>query len=314
MRLIFMGTPVPAAKILETLIASQQHEIVGVITQPDRPKGRGLKLAFSPVKETALHHQLKLEQPDKLKDGKMVRWIDGLKPDVIVVVAYGKILPREILDIPKYGCINVHASLLPKYRGAAPVQWALLNGEKETGITIMRLDEGMDTGDIILRGKIIIDDDINAEKLLEKLFDLGAPLLLSALQQIEKGTAEYQKQNDGQVTFAPSLTKESGEIDWRKSAPEIHNRIRALVPWPSAHTYYQKKALKILASKVNGPVLEKGGHPGEIIQIVKGIGFVIACGQGHLLVTEVQPEGGKAMSAAAFSYGHAVKSGETLPS
>ncbi|MFA5840550.1 MAG: methionyl-tRNA formyltransferase, partial [Candidatus Margulisiibacteriota bacterium] len=244
MRIVFMGTPTPAATILEFILASSSHEVVGVITQPDRPKGRGLKLSFSPVKEVAVKNNLLVEQPEKIKDGKIVRWLERLQPDIIIVVAYGKILPKEILEIPKFGCINIHASLLPKYRGAAPVQWALLNGEKETGLSIMKIDEGLDTGAILLQQKIAIAEDDNAETLLHKLFAGGGVLLKEALNLLESKQADFIPQKDSVATFAPSLTKESGEIDWRKSASELHNRVRALIPWPAAHTYYNKKQLK----------------------------------------------------------------------
>ncbi|MBU1026777.1 MAG: methionyl-tRNA formyltransferase [Candidatus Margulisbacteria bacterium] len=314
MKIIFMGTPQVAAETLKELIKSK-HEIICVVTQPDRPKGRGQKVVFSPVKEVALQNDLPLEQPEKVKNNKVfVSLLKSLNPDIIVVVAYGMLLPKEILDIPKYGCLNVHASLLPKYRGAAPVQWALLKGEQETGITVMRLNELLDTGDIIFQEKVEIDDNDNAITLLDKLFDLGKGTLLKALGQIENGTVKYIKQNDSQATNAPMIKKESGEIDWTKSANEIHNRIRAMVPWPVAHTFYKEKLLKIWRSEIHVLGLEtKTKQPGTIIQVVKNLGFVVATGNGNLLVSEVQLEGKKRMPAYNFVNGHDVKINETLP-
>lgn len=315
MKIVFMGTPGPAASILEALI-SAKHGILCVVTQPDRPKGRGQKVSFPPVKEVALKYALPLEQPEKVKGNTaFIALLKSLKPDMVVVVAYGKILPKEVLNIPKYGCINVHASLLPKYRGAAPIQWALLNGEKETGVTIMKIEELLDAGEIILQEKVKIDDEDNAETLSNKLFGLSGKLLLEALRQIEEGRAKYTPQNETEVTFAPAITKESAEIDWRKSALEIHNRIRALVSWPTAHTFYREKRLKILKSKIQ--VVDLAARPklpGTITAIVKEEGFVVTTGSGCLLMVEVQPEAGKKMKAYEFAIGHGLQSGEVFPS
>lgn len=309
-----MGTPEPAASILQELI-SACHEIVCVVTQPDRPKGRGRKVAFPPVKEMALKHDLAVEQPEKVKNnGVFVSLVKSLKPDLIVVVAYGKILPREILEIPKSGCVNVHASLLPKYRGAAPIQWALLNGESETGITIMKINERLDAGEVILQKKKKIGAQDDAVTLSEKLFSEGSRLLLRALEQIEKGTVKYAAQNEAEASFAPSLTKESGEIDWKKPALEIHNRIRGLVPWPVAHTYYKEKPLKIWKSEIRIADLEtEFKQAGTVVQIVKNTGFIVAAGKGHLLVRQVQPEAGKSMPAYNFVIGHDLREGTVFP-
>ena len=310
MRIIFMGTPEPAAKILESLIAAK-HEVVAVVTQPDRPKGRGRKVTFPAVKAVALKHDLPVEQPEKVKNNKVFfSLLKYLKPDVIVVVAYGKILPKEILDIPTNGCLNVHASLLPKYRGAAPIQWALLNGEQETGVTIMRLDEGLDTGPIVLQTKVKIEEQDDSITLLEKVFVKGNPLLLKVLEQIESGKVQYLEQDNSQASFAPTIQKEAGELDFKKSAREIVNRIRALVPWPGAQTIRSEKLLKIWrAKKVSGAY----ALPGTIVEIVKGVGFVVAAGEGNLLVLEVQSEGKKRISAYDYVIGHDVKIAETLP-
>ncbi|MFH1825910.1 MAG: methionyl-tRNA formyltransferase [bacterium] len=313
MRIIFMGTPQPAADVLQELLKTK-HEISLVVTRPDRPKGRGQKLSFSPVKEIALENNLPLEQPENIRDGEMVRLIDGKRPDVIVVVAYGKILPKEILEIPRFGCLNLHASLLPKYRGAAPIQWALLNGEKTTGITVMKIDETLDTGDILLQERIGITDDDNSITLSKKLFKTGAVMLVEVLEQIEKGRASYTKQDDAEKSYAPLLTKKSGEIDWRKSAEEIYNRIRALVSWPVANTYFKQKQLRIFQSTVDGRrAAAKKALPGEVIEIIKNQGFVVATGRGGLVVQEVQAEGKKRMAAHNFVLGHDVKPGLVLP-
>ncbi|OGC08369.1 methionyl-tRNA formyltransferase [candidate division WOR-1 bacterium RIFCSPLOWO2_12_FULL_45_9] len=314
MRIVFMGTPEPAAKILQELI-SAKHEILCVVTQPDRPKGRGQKMAFSPVKELALKHSLSIEQAEKIKGNRLfASLIKSLKPDIIVVVAYGKILPKEILDIPKHGCLNIHASLLPKYRGAAPIQWALLNGERETGVTIMRLDERLDTGDIIFQEKIKINQEDDSLSISKKLFAKAGKLLLAALEQIKTKKVKYIKQNDKEATFAPLITKESGELNWRSAADEIHNRIRAMVPWPGAHTIFRKKLLKIWQAKVyNCEATSKMQLPGTIVEIVKGAGFVVAASGSNILISEVQPEGKKRMSAYDFVIGYDVKNGEILP-
>ena len=314
MRIIYLGTPQPAADLLSALIAAG-HEIVCIITQPDRPRGRGQKVTFSPVKEVALKHSLPIEQPERLKNNPVfLSLLQSLKPELGVVVAYGKILPPEILAIPKHGFINLHASLLPKYRGAAPIQWALLKGEKETGITIFRLTEQLDEGPIISQEKIYISEDDNAVTLSEKLFKAAPVLMLNTLEKIEKGSAQFTGQNEAAATFAPMLTKESAEIDWKKSASEIHDRIRALVAWPGAHTIYQEKRLKIITTRLGiFDLRHEPKLPGEILQLVKDEGFIVATGAGDLLVLEVQLEGGKKMRAFDFAIGHDVKIGETLP-
>ena len=314
MRIVFMGTPEPAKKILQALLDAKK-EVVLVVTQPDRPKGRRLKVSKSPVKELAEKVRISIETPERVKDKIFIEKLKSIAPDIIVVAAYGKILPKEILDIPKHGCINVHASLLPKYRGAAPIQWALMNGEKETGVTIFRLKETLDTGDIILQKSIPIEDNDDAETLSGKLFDLGGKLLLEAIDLIENGKAEYKPQKEADASYAESLRKESGVIDWHKSAIDIHNRVRAMYPWPGAHTYYNGKILKILKSEIKIVNLEtKHKDPGTIIDVVKELGFIVATGKGHILIKEVQPAGKKKMRAFDFCIGHNVKAGVVLPS
>ncbi|MFC1767878.1 methionyl-tRNA formyltransferase [Candidatus Margulisiibacteriota bacterium] len=310
MKIIFMGTPEPAAKCLQVLIEAKE-EIIAVITQPDRPKGRGLKLTPSPVKELALKNDMRILQPEKLKDKVLTAEIRSLAPELIVVVAYGNIIPKEILDIPKYGCINVHASLLPRYRGAAPIQYAIMKGEKETGVTIFKLSETLDTGDIISQVKVPIDIEDTSRTLFPKIFDAAAKLLVHTIRLIKEGKAGAVKQNDKGATYAPTLKREQGVIDWKQPARSIYNKIRAFDPWPGAHTYHNDKTLKIWRSEV---VERDKGVPGKISDIMKGEGFVIGAGEGSLLVLEVQPQAGKRMSAYQFAIGHELKVGDNLPS
>ncbi|MFH1709681.1 MAG: methionyl-tRNA formyltransferase [bacterium] len=324
MKILFMGTPEPAQVCLNALIGAKE-ELVAVITQPDRPKGRGLLLAPTPVKETALLHDLPVFQPEKLKDREVPELIRGFKPDLIVIVAYGKILPKEILDIPKYGTINVHASLLPKYRGAAPVQRAILNGDKFAGITIMKVTETLDAGAIILQESIPIYETDNTAALTQKLFKLGAQLLVKAVSQIKSGKAVYVEQDEKEVSYAPTLKKEDGVIDWKKKAYEIRNQIRAFDPWPVAYTYYNGKILRIFAAEKcetgdatrlpasRGELARQGCEAGRIIEIRKNKGFIVGVCDGALLVTEVQFESGRKMSAWEFLMGHKIKVGDILP-
>lgn len=314
MKIIFFGTPEPAAKILAALPV-MGVEIVGVVTQPDRRKGRGLKSAFSPVKELALQHNWPLAQPERVKaNADFQAWLAERKPDLAIVVAYGQILPQDLLDIPRHGFINLHASLLPKYRGAAPIQWALLKGEQVTGLTIFRLTAGLDTGPILAQQSVVIDDNDNAAALSAKLFAAGGELLANLLPAIADGKAPGGPQNESAATYAPTLTKESGEIDWQKSAREIHNRIRGLYPWPAAHTFFHGERLKLLASELAGPDLSTAAHlPGTIVVLLKEDGFIVATGEGNLLIKQLQLASGKVLKASDFSRGHDVKSGETLP-
>ncbi|MBU0574487.1 MAG: methionyl-tRNA formyltransferase [Candidatus Margulisbacteria bacterium] len=316
MQILFMGTPDHAAGILQALLDAQEN-VAAVITQPDRPKGRGQKLSPSPVKLVAMNRHLPVEQPEKAKDPAFVSMVNSYSPELIVAAAYGKILPKAVLDIPKYGCINVHASLLPKYRGAAPIQWAILNGEIETGITIMQMAEELDAGDIILQKKVPIDINDNTATLGNKLFEVGQSALLEAIDQIKSGKARRIPQKASEATFAPSLSKESGEIDWKKKALEIHNRIRAMNPWPGAHTFFRKKRMLIWGScavETQRIASLRAPAPGRVMEIVKNKGLVIATGDGLLLLTEVQLEGGKRMNAYNLVIGHKIKVGDILPS
>jgi methionyl-tRNA formyltransferase len=314
LRIVFFGTPDEAAAILKSL-TEENREIIGVVTQPDRPRGRGLSVESSPVKKLALSLGLPVLQPEKLSDKTFEKIFLSLKADIGVVVAYGKIIPKKILEIPKHGFINVHASLLPKYRGAAPIQWALLNGEDETGVTIFKLVEALDAGEVLSSQSIWIGDDDTAGALSKKLFDLGAKLLNDCLNDIERGKVKAVKQNEKLVSFAPKIGKESSVIDWKAPAKNVFNRIRAMNPHPGAHTYYRGKILKILKSEIKIVDLEtKHKDPGVIVDIIKGIGFIVATGSGHILIKEVQPAGKKPMKAFDFYLGHRLKSGEVLPS
>lgn len=304
MRVLFMGTPDFAVPSLKCLLAAG-YEVVGVFTQPDRPKNRGMKLQAPPVKEFALQHDIPVFQPEKLKDGMATSIIRELNPELIVVAAYGRILPKEILDFPELGCINVHSSLLPKYRGAAPIHWAILNGEEESGVTIMHMAEELDAGDIISQKKIMIDPDETVEVLHDRLAMLGAELLTETILEIQKGTAKRAKQDKDFVSYAPMLSRELSPMDWTHSAQALHNQVRGLIPWPSAVTELSGVRCKILKTKVlqeasqeaAGTVLEAGNS-----------GIKIACGGGSvLLIEELQPEGKRRMSAADYLRGNPLK-------
>ena len=319
-----MGTPAFAVPTLKALIA-QGHEIVCVVTQPDRPKGRGRKLTAPPVKEVAIAHHIPFLQPTKIKGDDFLADLKAYKPDLIVVAAYGRILPAHLIDMPPLGTINVHASLLPKYRGAAPVQWAIINGEAETGVTIMQMDEGLDTGAILLTEKIPIAHDDTASTLMEKLAELGAAALNSALDLLAVGKLSPMAQDDGLATFAPPLSKDQGLLDWLKSAFAISCLIRGLDPWPTTYTFLEKKRLRFFAPRViDGPAessrlaqaLSSRGLqpvPGMICR-ADADGVVIAAGKGYLSVLEIQPEGGKRMSTDAFLRGHSLAIGQVFHS
>lgn len=309
-RIIFMGTPAFSVPILKALIDSED-EIVAVVTQPDRPKGRGQKISFSPVKKLALEFNIPIFQPEKIKESTFIKQLRSLKPELIVVAAYGQILPKEILNIPTYGCLNVHASLLPKYRGAAPINWAIVCGEKETGITIMLMDEGLDTGDILLMESISIGEEETAGELHDRLALLGAKLIIKAIDGLKKGLLIPQKQPEEGVSYAPMIKKKDGLADFKKSALELANLIRGFDPWPSVYTYYEGKLLRLFRPKV---ILDTPLEPpGTIIKADKE-GILIATGQGSLLIREVQFEGGKRMPVKTFLLGHNIKPGTKFKS
>ena len=305
MRIVFMGTPDFAVPCLETLL-QRGHEICGVFTQPDKPKGRKYILTPPPVKELALQRGIPVYQPKNLRNEESVECIRALAPDCIVVVAYGKILPKEILQIPPMGCINVHGSLLPKYRGAAPIQWAVINGEKMSGVTTMFMAEGLDTGDMLLRTETEILPEETAGELFDRLAPMGAELLGKTLEELEKGSLHPEKQRSEEASYAPQLSKDMADLDWNEQADVLHNRIRGMNPWPVAYTFYKGQMLKIYSSFVAG---NRDGQPGEIIQ-EKGRLYV-CCGGGSLLeLSELQCQGKKRMQTADFLRGHSFAPGE----
>lgn len=308
LNIVFMGTPEFAVPSLEKLIESG-HNVMLVITQPDKPKGRGKKISYSPVKECAIKNNIEVFQPPKLKNNKEIfDKLSQLNPDLIVVAAYGKILPEEILQIPRYGCINVHASLLPKYRGAAPINWAIINGEKETGITIMYMEKGLDTGDILLQMSIPILEEDNSETIHDKLAVLGGNALIDAINKMEDGALMPVKQDDSKATYAPILEKSIGLINWQKDAVEIKNLVRGLRPWPVAYTYYKGNMLKIWAAEVYS--YEGKEKPGTVIYA--GNTLVVKCGKDALKILEIQSEGTRRMTVEEYLRGHIIGKGEQL--
>jgi methionyl-tRNA formyltransferase len=307
MKAVFMGTPDFAVPPLKALI--EKHEVVAVISQPDKPKGRGKHLMPTPVKAVALEHNIPVYQPEKIKAEDAVELVKSFNADVIVVVAYGQILPESILNAPKYGCINVHGSLLPKYRGAAPIQWAVIDGEPTSGVTIMYMEKGLDCGDMILKREIPIAPEDTYGTLYDKISELGADALMEALTLLENGTASPQKQDDSLSTYAVKIEKEMGLIDWSKKSNEIINHIRGFNPMPGAFTNYGDEVLKLwMAERADG---EYSGAVGEIVAVTKK-GFVVKCGDGAVLVTLMQAKGGKRMAAADYMRGHSIETGVIL--
>ena len=295
-----MGTPDFSVPALERI--ASEHEVVAVVTQKDKPKGRGQSVAYTPVKESALKLNIPVLQPDKVKEDSFVEELRALNPDVIVVIAFGQILSKEILDMPKYGCVNVHASLLPKYRGAAPIQWAVIDGEEKSGVCTMKMDEGLDTGDIIDEEEVELDPKETGGSLFDKLATLGGELILKTLQNLEFGDAQFIKQDDSKSTYAKKMTKDLGHIDFTKDAVSIERLIRGLNPWPSAFTYLDGKVMKIW----DADVVEAGGEPGTVISEDKD-SFVIATGEKALKVNELQLEGKKRMKASDFLNGRSIE-------
>ena len=293
-----MGTPDIAATCLTKIIADG-FEVVGVYTQPDRPKGRGMKMVFSPVKEVAIAHDIPVFQPENFRADEDVQTLADLKPDVCAVVAYGRILPQRVLDIATYGNVNIHASLLPQYRGSAPYQWAVLEGLTETGVTAQHMALKMDAGDIIDVAKTPIGENETAGELLDKLAVLGADLLSRVLKKFEKGRPEGMKQDESKVSFAPMLDKTMCPIDWSKTAQQVHNQVRGLHPWPVATMELKGQKFKVHATAI----VDGKGEPGEILGLTK-TGLKIACGQGAVEVRSLQAEGGKRMNAPDYFRGH----------
>ena len=306
MKIVYMGTPDFAVNPLHAL-AEAGYEVAGVITQPDKPKGRGKTMLPTPVKEEAMKHGFPVYQPVKVRDPEFLQVLEKLDPDIIVVAAFGQIIPKSILELPKYGCINIHASLLPKYRGAAPIQQAVIDGEKESGVTIMRMGTGLDTGDMISRIVVPIAKDETGGTLFDKLAEAGAKLLVETLPHIFDGTAVYEKQPEESPTpYAGMITKQMGLMDFRKSAEELERLVRGLNPWPSAYTFLNGKTLKVWKCKVSTEKTD--AVPGTIFLADKE-GIHTACGEGVLILTEVQLEGKKRMETEAFLRGYHIENG-----
>lgn len=304
MKLIFMGTPDFAVPCLEKLIESG-HEVSAVFTQPDKPVGRKQVLTPPDVKVCALKHGLTVYQPNSMRDGTAMEIIREIDPDAIIVAAYGKILPKEILDFPRYGCINVHGSLLPKYRGAAPIQWSVINGDPETGVTIMQMNEGIDTGDMLLQKALPIGIDDTAESMFDKLAELGAKTLIEALEKLERGELSPEKQDESHATYASMLDKSISLIDWNISGTAVHNLVRGLYSWPVAYTLLHGKKLKILRTSP----CDKSGEAGKVLSLDP---LTVACGEGSVIIHELQLEGKKRMDAKTFLVGHKLSVGELI--
>lgn len=307
MKVIFMGTPDFSVGTLNALITAG-HEITLAVTQPDKPKGRGKSMQYPPVKEAALEHGIEVYQPRRVREPECIEFLRKYEADIIVVVAFGQILPKEILEMPRYGCINVHASLLPKYRGAAPIQWAVINGEEVTGVTTMRMDEGLDTGDMILKEEVVLDKEETGGSLFDRLAKTGADLCVKTLKAIEEGTATYTPQNHEEATHTTMIKKQLGEMDWTKPAQELECLVRGLNPWPSAYTHLNGKTLKIWKTTV----LEKetGKEPGTI-EVGKNT-IAVQTGKGMLQLEEIQLEGKKRMQTDAFLRGVSLETGMVL--
>ena len=335
MKVVYMGTPDFAVGALEAIIAAG-HQVTAVVTQPDKPKGRGKEVQMSPVKACALRHDIPVFQPAKIKEAEAVETLRGYQADIFVVAAFGQILSEEILAMPKYGCVNIHASLLPKYRGAGPIQWAIINGEKITGVTIMQMDKGLDTGDMLFQTEVEIASDETADTLHDKLAAAGARLIVEALEKIETGEVTPVKQNDADSCYAKMLQKSMGKIDWQMEAEKLDCLIRGLISWPGASTVYRGKTLKIWQEEVvleeasagsvspgqkrtaeNGVTEQEkeaavgNALPGTVVRVDKDA-FYVQTGKGVLKVLAVQPEGKKRMAVKDFLLGYPVKTGETL--
>jgi len=309
LRIIFLGTADLACASLQTLAGDAKFQIAAVVTQPDRPRGRDLKPQPSPVKTLARQLGLPVLQPERARDEKFIAELRALQPDLIVVVAYGQILPPAILDLPRYGCLNVHTSLLPKYRGAAPIQQALANGDTETGVTIMKMDAGLDTGPLVAQRRLSIRSEDDAAVLHDRLAQLGAGLLAQTIPDYIAGRIQPLPQPAAGMSYAVKIKKEDGRIDWNRPAREIRNRLRAFTPWPGGFTFLPGLPKAQLLKIWKAEVVEKSGSPGEILSADK-TGVVVGCGEGALRILELQREGGRRMSAAEFLAGHALKPGD----
>ena len=306
MRILFMGTPEFAQKSLEALV-EDNRDVVCVITQPDKPKGRGLDMAMPEVKVYALEHNIPVYQPETLKDGAILPILEEFNPDIIIVVAYGKILPEYILNFPKYGCVNIHGSLLPKYRGAAPIQRAVIDGEKVSGVTSMYMEKGLDTGDMLIKRELPIGETTTAGEYHDALAILGGEVLLETIDALEKGEIIPEKQEDVLSTYAHQLSKAEGEINWNNTNEEIYNKVRGLNPWPKAFSFLGKKRFVVDFVYKS----EKSGNPGEVIE-ANDDGIIIACGKGSVIIKDIKIEGKKMMPVADFLRGHKIEKGTVL--
>lgn len=309
LRVVFMGTPIFALSSFEAL--AEAEEVIAVVTQPDRAQGRGLAVSLSPIKTAALERGLPVYQPERIrKEPGFVEMLKGLAPDLIVVVAFGQILPETVLKIPPLGCINVHASLLPKYRGAAPIQWALIRGEKESGVTTMQMDPGMDTGPILLQASIPVGPAETAGSLSDRLAQIGAELLIETLSKLKEGKVTPIPQDSAKAILAPLLKKEDGEIRWEETPQSIFNRWRGLTPWPGTTTYYEGERWKLISIQI-GKGEGRRGSPGEIVGLSEK-GLEVAAGMGYIIIDRLQPEGGRVMTPREYAAGHPIRTGSVL--
>lgn len=310
MKVIFMGTPDFSVGTLEALIEAG-HEVALVVTQPDKPKGRGGKMQYTPVKEVAVAHNIPVYQPKRIREPECIEELRKYNADIMVVIAFGQILPKEILEMTPYGCVNVHASLLPSYRGAAPIQWAVINGEKVSGVTTMQMNEGLDTGDMLLKVEIPLDEKETGGSLHDKLAEAGARLCVETLDALKAGTVTPEKQGDSPTAYAKMLDKHMGKIDWKMSAKEIERLIRGLNPWPSAYTRWNEndKGMKIWEAEVAEGQTDKDA--GTVVEVAKD-GFFVQTGDGLLKITALQIPGKKRMDAAAFLRGYQMETGTVL--
>ena len=309
-RIVYMGTPDFAVEPLEAIIKAG-YEVAAVVTQPDKQKGRGKEVKMTPVKECALRHGIPVFQPVKIKEPEAVAELEKYQADLFVVAAFGQLLSEEILNMPEYGCINTHASLLPAYRGAAPIQWAVLNGEKESGVTIMQMDKGLDTGDMLLKRSVELSPTETGDSLHDKLMHLGAELIVEALPKLEKGELVPEKQKDELSSYAKKLTKAMGQIDWSKDAVSLERWIRGLNSWPSAYTFFGGKTLKIWEAQVAEENGAQKAEPGQVVSVSRE-GFTVACGQGALQILSLQLEGKKRVLTREFLLGYQVEPGMIL--
>lgn len=307
MNIVFMGTPDFSVESLKRL--KEKHNVVAVVSQPDKPKGRGKKLVNTPVKQFALDNGIeKIYQPEKIKDEDFVKVLKNLDADLFVVVAYGQLLSEQVLNIPKYGCINVHGSLLPKYRGAAPIQWAIINGEEKTGVTIQYMEKGLDSGDMILKEEIIIEKTETYKTLYDKMSIVGADALIKAIELIETGNVNAEKQNHDEATYAPMIYKEMGHINWNNSSKDIINLIRGINPIPMAYSIYKDEVFKISEAE---EVLGYSGNIGEIVDLQKD-GFTVKTKDSAIIIKEMQAKGGKRMKTSDYLRGHSIEKGIIL--